>query len=85
MAFIGSIKEGGNLFQRECAVFSPSLDHEDVEVNEFKSQPYTVDQVVLPTNVVQSDWIDVLILKKLSFSVLRALQVPKNAQKSRSN
>ena len=63
---VGIGEKVGDLFQWKRAVFALCLDDEDVEINKLDSQPDAVHQVVLPTDLCQCDWIDILVLSMLS-------------------
>ena len=52
-----AIKVFGNFFQRRI----PGLNEEEVDDNQFESEPDTIENIVLPTDVVESDRVDILI------------------------
>lgn len=54
---IFSVEMLGNFFQRSVS----RLDVEDVDHDKFDGEPDAVDNVVLPADVSQGDWVDVLV------------------------
>ena len=57
----------GNLLERGVA----SLDVEEVHDNEFDHDPDVVHDVVLPSDVLQGDWVDVLVALRF-VSIIRS-------------
>lgn len=52
-----TVKVLGNLLKRSVA----GLDKEEVDKGEFDGEPHAVDNVVLPSNVVERNWVDVVV------------------------
>lgn len=52
-----TIEQRCSLLKRE----TPSFDDKQVAERELKSDPAAIDDIVLPPNAPESDWIDVLV------------------------
>ena len=58
---LGSIKQDGNVFQRQRTILALGLNDGVVQPDEFKAQPSCIDDLVFPTEFRESDGVDILI------------------------
>jgi len=52
-----AVEQGGRLLQRAAL----GLDDEEVTVNELEADPAYIDDIILPSEFIQSDWVNVLV------------------------